>query len=96
MPRKANAKPALKTINFTLSAPQAKQVYVAGDFNEWSPEKAPLKLDKKSGEWKGSLKLQPGKYQYKFVVDGNWWIDPACSKNEWNQHGTQNSIIEIQ
>jgi len=28
------------------------------------------------------LKLQPGRYLYKFVVDGNWLVNPALQVSE--------------
>ena len=95
MPRKAAKKTPVKTVTFELKAPDAKEVYLAGDFNQWDPGKTPLKANKKNGSWKGSLKLEPGRYHYKFVVDGHWWTDPANTNNEWNQYGTQNSILDV-
>ena len=95
MPRKTSVKPALKTVKFSLSAPHAKSVYLVGDFNDWVPTETPLKLEKKSGTWKSSLKLKPGKYQYKFVVDGSWLNDPANGSTITNSFGSQNSIVEV-
>ncbi len=95
MPKKNTAKPALKTVKFSLTAPEAKSVYLVGEFNHWNPTETPLKMDKKTGTWKASLKLQPGQYKYKFVVDGEWWTDPNCPIWEWNEHGSQNSILEV-
>jgi 1,4-alpha-glucan branching enzyme len=95
MPRKAAIKPVLKTVKFCVSAPHAKSVYLVGEFNDWIPTETPLKMEKKSGTWKSSLKLKPGKYQYKFVVDGEWWTDPNCPDWVWNEHGTHNSVVVV-
>ena len=95
MPKKATAKPVAKTVKFSLSAPLAKEVYLVGTFNEWRIGEKPLKLDKKTGLWTEILKLSPGRYSYKFVVDGDWWSDPNCPNWEWNEYGSHNSILEV-
>ncbi|SHH56867.1 isoamylase early set domain-containing protein [Thermosipho atlanticus] len=51
----------------------AEQVYLAGNFNNWSPTSLPMK--NVNGIWMISLELQPGEYQYKFVVNGEQWIE---------------------
>jgi hypothetical protein len=39
--------------------------------------------------------LFPGRYEYKFLVDGRWQIDPAGKQMCWNCFGTQNNVIEV-
>jgi 1,4-alpha-glucan branching enzyme len=76
---------------FNLSAPQAKRVFVAGDFNQWSLSAHPLKRDRK-GVWTISLALGPGRYEYRFFVDGEWQNDPNCSSLIENSFGTLNCL----
>lgn len=85
-----------KTVNvsFALLEPDAKQVLVCGDFNAWSPTATPMKRDK-SGHWETTVALAPGRYQYKFVVDGHWIPDPLARENLWNDRGTLNSVVEV-
>jgi 1,4-alpha-glucan branching enzyme len=72
----------------------AKQVFLAGDFNDWSPNAF---LMRKDGEdWVFTVNLQPGKYRYKFVVDGKWIIDPHNPLWEQNEHRTGNSVLWIE
>jgi len=52
----------------------AKTVYLAGDFDNWSPNT--LLMAHKGDEWTYSVYLSPGKHLYKFIVDGNWTKDP--------------------
>ena len=79
---------------FTLMAPEASEAYLVGDFNNW--ENGSHKMRKfKSGLHKKSLKLKPGRYEYRFVVDGNWWTDPANENRCPNAFGEENSVIEI-
>jgi 1,4-alpha-glucan branching enzyme len=47
------------------------------------------------GQWETTLALEPGRYQYKFVVDGKWTHDPNARENVTNEHGSLNSVIEI-
>jgi 1,4-alpha-glucan branching enzyme len=71
----------------------AKTVFLAGDFNGWSPNAYAMK--KKGDDWIMPIHLSPGKHLYKFVVDGNWIIDPGNTLWEENEHGTGNSIVWV-
>ena len=84
-------KPKLMKTDFSLSAPQARSVFIAGDFNQWNLSVHPLKQDKK-GVWKISLPLDPGRYEYRFIVDGEWQNDPGCSSSVENSFGTSNCL----
>ena len=79
---------------FSLFEPDAKQVSLCGDFNEWSPNATPMKW-KEGGRWAATVALAPGRYQYKFVADGRWMHDPAARENVSTQHGTLNSVVEV-
>jgi 1,4-alpha-glucan branching enzyme len=87
----AKKNPKLMKTEFSLSAPQAKSVFIAGDFNQWNLSAHPLKQDKK-GVWKISLPLGPGRYEYRFLVDGAWQNDPNCSSFVENPFGTLNCL----
>lgn len=63
-------------VTFMLSGyPNAKAVFVAGDFNKWNP--TGLSMKKSGSTWKVSTVLSAGNYNYKFIVDGKWITDPA-------------------
>ncbi len=83
-----------KTITFKISAPSARDVKLAGDFNSWNPSKTILKKSK-DGTWTRDLDLKPGRYEYKFVVDGQWQRDQSNSHLAKNAFGTENSVIQI-
>ena len=87
---------AIKTVSviFALLEPDAKLVSLCGDFNGWSPHATPMKRHG-DGHWETTVALAPGRYQYKFVVDGYWMPDPQAHENVWNQHGTLNSVVEV-
>lgn len=83
-----------KKIDFSLTAPSANKVMLAGTFNNWDYKTSPL-TKSKDNIWRRSLTLKPGRYEYKFVVDGNWILDPKNTSRSWSSLGTENSIIEI-
>lgn len=83
-----------KTMAFKLFAPQAKKVSVAGSFNNWNTKTYSAKKDSQ-GNWSAKIHLKPGKYEYKFFVDGSWMNDPSCNTHITNSFGTQNCIIEV-
>lgn len=84
-----------KRVEFTFFAPGAKQVLLSGSFNKWSEKSDPMKQDH-SGTWKKIKVLAKGKkHQYKFIVDGEWKLDPDCSATSLNQDGTLNNVIDI-
>ena len=83
-----------KRIEFALKAPRARSVTVAGSFNNWEPAKTPLRKGK-GGIWRRTLLLSPGRYVYRFVVDGKWCSDPNAKESVANQYGEMNSVVEV-
>lgn len=73
----------------------AKKVLIAGDFNNWSPMSTPMSTNGKPGVWVTKLPLFPGRYRYRFVVDGKWMTDPNNTYVETNQFGELNNVIEV-
>ena len=71
-----------------------KTVQIAGSINGWNPKAAPMKKNEK-GIWERELILNPGKYQYQFVVDGKWILDPANPDSVDNHIGGYNSVMTI-
>ena len=83
-----------QTVEFQLSAPQAKSVNVCGTFNEWRTNAGRMTQDSR-GIWKGSIPLRSGKYEYRFFVDGQWIDDPRAGKTVANKFGSRNAVLEI-
>jgi len=78
-------------VAFTLFAPDARNVLLAGNFTDW--ERAPLSLKKqKNGLWKTTLTLTPGAYEYRLLVDGQWRDDPDCPTRVPNGCGSENCV----
>jgi len=80
---------------FSYFDENAADVKVAGNFNGWdASDKYRLKREG-SGKWSLCLPLQPGKYQYKFIVDGDWKEDPENPAQVVGEFGQKNSVIEV-
>jgi chromosome partitioning protein len=73
----------------------ARQISVAGDFNNWSPTATPLRKDETLGVWQACIPIPPGRYRYRVVIDGAWKHDQYNSSIETNPFGELNSILEI-
>jgi 1,4-alpha-glucan branching enzyme len=84
-----------KVVLFEYFDPAAQIVTVAGEFNGWDALAKPLKRDA-AGLWRGTVRLEAGTYQYKFVVNGERWEeDPLNPHHVPNAYGSFNSIREV-
>ena len=75
---------------------KAHTVAIAGDFNGWDPRANLLEDPEGDGIWTGTLKLEPGRYEYMFVLDGEkWFPDPNALRYVKDGFGNRNAILEI-
>ena len=93
--KKTAVKKAATKVLFQFAAPKGCRVFVAGSFNGWSDDEHELQYQAKRGAFQTTLALAPGRYEYKFVVDGSWVADPACPDWVPNEHGSLNSVIVV-
>ncbi len=84
----------LEKVEFTAAFPEAKQVYIAGDFNAWATDQSSM-MRRDNGVWKKDLDLPAGSYRYRFVVDGKWVEDPNNPVKELNPYGEMDSLVKI-
>lgn len=89
------AKNKERNIEFTYYAPQAKKVCLAGKFNAWDTSSLPMKKGR-DGTWKTTIKLAPGRHEYKYFVDGAWVHEALCSDKVPNPFGTYNCVVGVQ
>lgn len=73
---------------------EARAVCIAGSFNDWRPDAAPM-VALGDGLWVKELTLPPGRYEYRFVVDGVWVDDPKAKEVAPNPHGGVNGVLTI-
>ncbi len=87
--------PALTSegVMFSLQAFDAERVHLAGDFNDWSLDGS--EMEPIGGVWKKVVKLPPGRYRYRYVIDGRWQRDPLNADIEPSAYGGDDSILVV-
>ena len=78
---------------FSLQAPEAHRVQLVGDFNGWTPDDTDMKPA--GPVWTRVVKLEPGRYRYRYIVDGQWQSDPLNELREPTPFGGDNSVLEL-
>ncbi|MBN2453337.1 MAG: AAA family ATPase [Candidatus Omnitrophica bacterium] len=87
------ASSGFKEILFNIDAPNAKEIHIVGDFNNWQPGENSRLSRLEGGRWEKKLGLNPGRHKYKFVIDGEWVSDSNNKEQEQNSFGTFDSVI---
>ena len=90
------AEPKRKRVVLSVKAEPGSTVYVAGSFNDWNPTDKKLVDKKGDGIYTATIILPPGIYEYKFVINGVWTLDPDPDR-DWTQNGlgTLNSVLRV-
>lgn len=79
------------------AAPEASQVALVGEFNDWSTSTT-LMTRLKNGEFKVTVDLEPGReYEYRYLIEDMIW------ENDWEADGyrpsgipgTENSVVVV-
>jgi len=91
---KTGQKMISKKVTLSVRAPDAKEVILMGDFNNWNSKRHPMKKTG-NGLWNETVILAPGKYEYKFLIDGNWETDPSNDQICFNCFGTLNNVLNL-
>lgn len=84
-----------KGVVFTFKSPAARDVRLAGDFNDWVPDKNVETRLGPEGTWEKIVRLGPGVYQYRYFVDGEWRSDPSNPRRVAGPAGGVNSVLII-
>jgi 1,4-alpha-glucan branching enzyme len=92
-PKEQKEKSKEKMIEFRLSRPEARSVAVVGTFNNWDTKRTPMQKD--GTNWKAAVPLAPGRYEYRFVADGQWESDPNAKESVGNDFGSTNSVLVV-
>jgi len=93
-PQRTVEKRSEQSVEFSLKMPKAQSACVAGTFNDWDSKKTPMRKEGSAG-WKATVPLTPGRYEYRFVVDGQWISDPNARESVKNQFGSTNSVVVV-
>jgi 1,4-alpha-glucan branching enzyme len=92
--RKLGKKSDGRITEFSFYAPEATEVYLAGEFNNWDTHALPMKKNR-DGTWKKRIKLSSGCHEYKLMMDGFWVQDIPEANSVPNPFGTLNNIIVV-
>jgi 1,4-alpha-glucan branching enzyme len=87
-------RPVEKPVEFRVRQPQAHTAAVVGSFNDWDVSRTPMNLEPE-GHWKATVWLPTGRYEYRFVVDGQWMSDPSARESVQNTFGSTNSVLVV-
>ncbi len=71
----------------------ARLVVLAGSFNNWNESQ--LLFGREGDEWVCRIDLEPGVYTYKFIVDGNWILDPSNPETHEDDYGNLNNLLTV-
>ena len=93
-PKRYSAKNVVKPVSFICLEPQARQVSVIGDFNNWNPQAHPMRR-MPDGAWRLEVPLSHGHHQYLFVVDGAPKLDPRAHGIGRNARNERVSLIAV-
>jgi len=80
-------------ILFQFSSKTASSVEIAGDFNHWVAE--PLLRRNQDGLWQKVIPVESKVFRYKFIVDGEWQVDPSQPRQRENAYGGADSYVEL-
>lgn len=81
-------------VRFVGRFPGARAVRVTGSFADWKTEGEPL-ASKGDGEWEAVLPVPSGRYEYCFIVDGDWLPDAQNAEAVPNDFGGVNSLLVV-
>ena len=91
---KSKQKIKRRRVTFSFESSDAKEVILMGDFNNWNAKKHPMKSNG-NGMWNKSVVIPHGRYEYKFLVDGQWEEDPQNDQTCLNGFGTYNNVFNL-
>jgi hypothetical protein len=76
----------------------ASTVHLAGEFNGWDPSATPMSDEDGDGVWTVTVELEPGRYEYKFVIDGgaSWEPDAGNAERVDDNHGGENTVVIVE
>jgi chromosome partitioning protein len=84
----------LKEVVFRFDITESDRVQIAGEFNNWIPDKN-VETEILDGSLQKILRVSPGGYEYRLIIDGVWQQDPANPKAAPNDMGGYNSLLNV-
>ena len=91
---KGAAKQTIRRVPIIVKETVAEEVRVTGDFSDWVKDGVRLSHDG-NGEWRTVLPLEPGEYQYRLLVDGQWKDHTEATERVANPFGSENCVLRV-
>ncbi len=91
----APVEPKAVAVTTAVQIAEAKEIHLSGDFNDWLPASLRPNRRQANGRWETRLVLPPGRYEFKFVVDAEWGVDPVLQQDVVDAFGSINSFVEV-
>ncbi|MBI5445708.1 MAG: hypothetical protein HY900_31390, partial [Deltaproteobacteria bacterium] len=85
----------LVPVTFEVHAPEAQRVEVVGNFNEWKRGEILLEGPSATGDWKATVRLPSGRYEYMFLVDGRDWVADPKAPRRPDGFGGENALLQV-
>lgn len=80
-------------VEFSFFRPKARQVHLAGDFNDWRKHELPM-IRNSEGYWTARMRLPAGEFRFRYCADGEWFTDYASFGVEPGRFG-MDSILRV-
>jgi 1,4-alpha-glucan branching enzyme len=93
-PARATRSARRQSVPFSTTAPLASDVRITGDFTGWTLAGIPL-WDEGDGSWCTLLSLDPGIYEYRMVIDGDWADHDEARDRVSNPYGGENCVLTV-
>lgn len=84
-----------RTATFVQPVSIGQEVAIAGEFNDWRPERTPMRANPTTGMLEAVAEIPPGTWQYRLVVDGRWMPDAFNPVTSPNPFGGINSVVHV-
>ncbi|HVZ94411.1 MAG TPA: AAA family ATPase [Phycisphaerales bacterium] len=88
-------RPTSQGLLFIQPGPATSRYFIAGNHNNWSPTATPMQYNSSLGVHEACLKVAPGQFRYRLVMDGRWLADPYNPNFDRNPYGEFDSVIEV-
>jgi 1,4-alpha-glucan branching enzyme len=94
MLQKSATRTVPRRVAIAVHAPEATEVRVTGDFTHWVKQGIRLSHDG-NGPWRTVLPLEPGTYQYRLLIDGEWKDHAEATERVRNPFGSENCVLMV-
>ena len=96
----ANTGPAvtdgMRYQQFIIVVPDAREVALVGDFNDWDGSLTPMERVADDGTWSVTVPLRPGRYEFQYEVDGARRLSDPSRPQTSSDFGSPNSVVTVE